>query len=111
MRKGIRSPHLWKSGPDPIDNDLYIECQRRRAQAWYRKEEWLITEQEYIDLWRTDNRYLKKGRHSENLCMSRVDVEKPWTLDNIEIITRHQHAQNCRRLQQGLGRITDYERI
>ena len=112
-RLGKRTPDKWLSGPDPIDNDLYIECQKRRAQAWFRGEEWAITEHEYIKLWRKEDRYLQKGRHSLDLCMSRIDTEKPWTIENIEIITRREHAQNCRRLQQGLGRIqrNQHERI
>lgn len=99
MRLGQRTPDKWLSGPDPINNDLYIECQKRRAQAWFRGEEWLITEHEYIKLWREDDRYLRKGRHSANICMARKDHEAAWTLDNIQFITRREHAQNCRRIQ------------
>jgi hypothetical protein len=96
-RKGIR-PHSWKSGPDIVDNKLYIECQRRRAQAKFRGEQWLITESEYIELWRKDDLYQRKGRSVNDLCMTLVDPDLPWTLDNIEIITRSVHY---RRTNQG----------
>jgi hypothetical protein len=99
MRKGIRSPHLWLSGPDPIDNDLYNQCLKRRAQARFRGEDWLITPHEYIRLWREDDRYQRQGRHSSDLCMARIDHEKSWTLDNVHFITRYEHAQNCQRIQ------------
>ena len=89
-RTGPR-PHIWKSGSDPADHELHVQCQRSRAQAKYRGEEWYINEEEYIKLWRTDDRHLNKGRHPENLCMTRIDFEKPWTVDNVQFITRHNH--------------------
>ncbi len=89
-RQGPR-PHTWKAGPDPINHALYLQCQRARAQAKYRKEEWYITEPEYIQLWLEDDRYKYKGRHPEDLCMTRRDFEKPWTVDNVLFITRHEH--------------------
>jgi hypothetical protein len=42
-------------------------------------------------LWKTDQRWKNKGRHPENLCMTRCDYEKPWTVDNVKFITRHEH--------------------
>jgi hypothetical protein len=90
-KKGQQGPQYWKSGPDPVDHRLYTDCQRARAQAWYRGEEWLITEAEYIALWRKDNQYLNKGRKSENVCLVRKDYKKSWCLDNVEIISRHDH--------------------
>ena len=88
--RGIR-PHTWISGPDPIDHRLYTDCQRARAQAWYRGENWFITEQEYIDLWRTDDRYLRKGKTLNSLCMTKRDHDLDWTVDNVEFIERGEH--------------------
>lgn len=101
MPKKGRHPQLWISGPDPVDHMLYEQCQKARAQAWYRGEQWLITEQEYIALWRKDNRYLNRGRHCENLCMTRLDTDLPWQIDNVKIITRLEHYKNCKNLQGG----------
>lgn len=84
-------PHTWKSGPDLTVHKLYVDCQRARAQAWYRGEQWQITEQEYIDLWLIEDRYQRKSRCREGLCMTRIDPELPWTLDNVHIITRLEH--------------------
>lgn len=94
-RKSGIYPHTWISGPDPVDHKLYIDCQRARAQAWYRGEGWLITEQQYIDLWRENDRYLNKGRETGCLCMVRIDLEKPWRLDNIQIIERVKHFRRA----------------
>lgn len=94
-RTGIR-PHTWKiDSNDPVDHKLFTDCQRARAQAWYRGEEWHITEEEYINLWRTEDRYLKKGRTAESLCMTKVDHDLDWTLDNVQFISRREHFKTC----------------
>jgi hypothetical protein len=100
-KKGSIAPQDWLSGPDPVDHRLYNDCLKARAQAWYRGEQWSITEQEYIGLWRNDDNYKKKGRTRESLCMVRVDPEQPWTVDNVEIITRLEHLRNCGNLKKG----------
>jgi hypothetical protein len=94
MNRSGEYPNCWLSGPDPIDHKLYTDCQRARAQAWYRGEDWFITEQEYIKLWREDDRYKRKGRTTGSLCMIRLDIERAWTLDNVDIIERHKHFRS-----------------
>jgi hypothetical protein len=89
--KGTRHPDQWKSGPDPVHHDLFYQCQRSRAQARFRGEQWQITEQQYIDLWLKDDRYLRKGRGVDQLCMTLVDPELPWHIDNVKIISRLEH--------------------
>lgn len=91
MRKSGQYPRTWKSGPDPIDHKLYTDCQRARAQAWYRGEQWFITEEEYIRLWRTDDRYLRKGQTADSICMTKIDHDKPWTVDNVQFMERREH--------------------
>lgn len=94
-------PRVWKSGPDEINHKLYTDCQRARAQAWYRGETWTITEQEYIELWRDNDRYLKKGRGTEDLCMVRLDYEEGWHLWNVQIISRLEHYRICQQFKIG----------
>jgi hypothetical protein len=89
-RKGLR-PHVWIIGSDVVDHKLYIDCQRAKAQAKYRNEVWEITEQEYIKLWRQDDLYKKKGRSIDHVCLTRIDFDLEWTVDNVEIISRHDH--------------------
>lgn len=88
-------PHVWASGPDPLDHKLYTDCQRARAQAWYRGEEWTITESEYIALWRKDDQYKLKGRSNHNLCLVRKDYDQGWHLWNVEIRSREEHYRIC----------------
>jgi hypothetical protein len=90
-KKNNTYPNTWLSGPDPIDHKLFNDCQRARAQAWYRGEDWFISEHEYIQLWREGDRYQRKGRTTNSLCMIRLDIEAAWTLDNVTIAERHQH--------------------
>ena len=99
-KKGIVYPQSWYAGPDPVDHKLYIDCQRARAQAWFRGEQWSITEREYIALWRDNNNYLRKGRGTGSLCLIRIDIEGAWSMDNVEIIERHRHFRRARQIQK-----------
>jgi hypothetical protein len=94
-RKSGIYPHTWISGPDLVNHKLYTDCQRARAQAWFRGEEWHITEQEYIDLWRKDDQYKLKGCSTGCLCLVRIDLEKAWTLDNVQILERVKHFRKA----------------
>lgn len=96
-KKGTLYPKDWLSGPDPVDHRLYNDCLRARAQAWYRGEEWSLSEQEYIALWRAEDRYKLKGRTTGSLCLVRIDLEKAWCLDNVEIIERIRHFRRSGR--------------
>lgn len=99
-KKGTLYPKDWLSGPDPVDHRLYNDCLRARAQAWYRGEEWLLTEQEYIQLWRVNDNYLRKGRTTGSLCLIRIDIERAWHIDNVEVIERHRHFRRARQIQK-----------
>lgn len=93
-KKGIY-PHTWLSGPDPIDHKLYNDCLRARAQAKFRGEDWLISEQDYILLWRINGNYKRKGRTTGSLCLVRIDIEKAWSLDNVQVVERVRHFRKC----------------
>lgn len=99
--KGSVNPDIWLSGPDLADHKLFNDCQRARAQAWYRGEQLLITEQEYIALWRKDDQHLLRGRSSTSLCMTRLDADLPWCLTNVIIISRLDHYRTCNNLKGG----------
>lgn len=96
-KKQGQYPETWLSGPDPRQHKLYTDCQRARAQAWYRGEEFTITEKEYIELWMKDDQDLQKSRTAEGLCMTRIDLEKGWHLDNVEIVSRRESMKRSGR--------------
>lgn len=92
-KRGKTYPNIWKSGPDEVRHNLWIACVRAKAQAKYRGEEWLITPEEYIDLWMENDLYQNKGRGLDDYCLTRKDVYEPWSVENVEIITRREHFQ------------------
>ena len=61
------------------------------AQARHRKELWSLT----LDQWRAvwADHWHERGRDSDSLCMTRCDVNQPWTIDNVCLITRQQLGQ------------------
>ena len=93
-------PHIRRY-PDVVDNKLFMDCMRARAQAWYMGQEWTITEDEYIKLWRTGDKYKNKGRRNEDFCLVRKDYDRGWHLDNVHIVTRLEHYQICSREKIG----------
>jgi hypothetical protein len=104
-QKGPR-PHCRRF-PDPADHKLFMDCMRARAQAKYFDQEWTIEPDDYISLWRINDRYLNKGRANEDFCLIRRDYEQGWHLDNVVIVTRLEHYQICSREKIGkfaLGR-------
>ena len=93
-------PQVWFY-PDPIEHQIHEWSMRARSQAWYRGEEWTITDREYIDLWLKDNRYLQRGRSVDDLCLTRLDPDGAWSLDNVHIITRKEHYKTCNNFKGG----------
>lgn len=94
MRKRGIYPELWKSGRDPHRHRLWLECQRNRAQAKHRGQTWEIDENTFCDLWMEDDKHLRRGKGPNDLCMTRKDKDKPWTVDNVYFPTRREHFQS-----------------
>lgn len=95
--KGVQRPHVWLVGEDPYKHQMYMPWLKAKAQANYRKEEWLLTFNEYYKLWK--DKWEERGRDADQLCMTRHDWEGEWEIDNVYICTRKEH---CAR--QGLAR-------
>ena len=87
---GIR-PEQWKSGPDPRTHEIYYAWMLRRAQAKHRKEEWELEWDDFYNLWKDD--WEKRGRLADDVCMTRLDIEKPWNKENTVIISRGDHLR------------------
>lgn len=84
-------PHSWLSGPDEYKHSMYTPWMLSRAQANFRKEEFLLSFEEYYEMWKDhwDNR----GRKPDNMCMTRKDPLGPWSKDNAYIISRKEHLK------------------
>ena len=90
-------PSKWVSGPDPLTREKYYAWLKHRSQARYRKEEYHLTWQDWQSLW-SDGDFLKRGRTSDSLCISRVSRLEAWQIDNCEVITRIAHLKKGRQL-------------
>jgi hypothetical protein len=91
-------PDKWLSGPDYLDHEKYYAWLKHRSQAYYRGEEHEITWPYWQSLWPNDVWY-QRGKRKEDLCLTRIDPEKPWSDLNCEIITRQEQFN-----RQGLAR-------
>lgn len=88
-----RTPEYWKSGPDPLHHEMYYAWSKHRSQAQYRKEQYLITWEDWLTIWADPNDFLRRGRKPEDLTLTRQDPSGPWSLDNVEIMIRIEHLR------------------
>jgi hypothetical protein len=84
--KGQNS-NLWKY-PDELDHLRHIAFLKARAQANYRQEPWILTIEEFFQLWPKES-WCLRGRKPGELCMIRLDREGPWSIDNSRVVTRY----------------------
>ena len=87
--RGKKRPHVWISGPDEYRHQMYHPWMLAKAQANFRKEEYELTFDEYFEFW--DGKWHLRGRGIDDLCMSRINPDKPWKKSNVHIITRQEH--------------------
>lgn len=88
---GVLRPHVWLCGPDEYKHSMYHPWQMSKAQAKFRGEDWTLEFEEYYELWKDD--WNNRGRDPENMCMSRMDSNGPWSLKNAIIITRAEQLE------------------
>ena len=92
QRRGPR-PHAWRVGPDPVRHRQYLTWLQQRNQAQWREEGWTIDFDAWRDLWEASGQWLNRGRERGCYCMTRKDWSLPWSLNNVAIVTREQHAR------------------
>ena len=89
-------PNNWLSGPDPLDHDKHYAYLKHKAQAKYRGEDYTLTLSEWMTLWQSDL-WLQRGRQTTSLCLQKIDVEKGWHLDNVEVVSRRKHFDDIKK--------------
>lgn len=82
-------PETWIHGPDPMTHEKYYAYLKHRAQAKFRKEEYELTDSQWLEIWQDDTKFLNRGRRPDCWVLTRIDNEKAWSVDNCEIITRY----------------------
>ena len=86
-------PDKWVTGPDPVEHKRYRVFIQQRNQAQWREEGWEISFEAWKQLWDESGQWENRGRARSCYCMTRLDHRLPWSIDNVEIVTREQHSR------------------
>jgi hypothetical protein len=62
---------------------------RMKAQAKYRNEGWNLTWEQYQEIW--DGKWHLRGRQPGDLCLTRIDWDGIWDINNVSIVDRETH--------------------
>lgn len=76
---------------------LYRAFVQQRNQAQFRKEGWSkkFTFEVWLDIW--GDKISNKGRSSSEYCMTRINLNKQWTANNVIVLTRSEsQARNVK---------------
>ena len=84
---GKPRPGAWKY-PNPFDHARHSPYLRAKAQCDFRKEEFLLSFEDWCAFWSTPELWKRRGRARTNLSLIRIDPEKPWHRDNCCIVER-----------------------
>lgn len=88
LRRGPR-PQTWKY-PDPFDHVRHNAYLKMRSQAWFRKEPWDLTIEEFFEFWPTEELWSQRGKRANGLCMVRVNTTLPWSKANCRVVERYE---------------------
>lgn len=71
---------------DDRTHSMYRCFVQQRNQAVWRGEEWEMEFEEWKDLW--DPHFENRGRKKDNHGMTRIDINAPWAVGNVEVMKR-----------------------
>lgn len=89
--QGTQYPDRWRSGPDPVRRQKYLQWLQQRNQAQWRGELWELSFDDWLTVW--GDQYEQRGRGAEDFCMTREDPDLAWDKTNAIILTRREHYQ------------------
>lgn len=95
-RQGPR-PHCWKVQGE-LNHEQYLSWLQMKAQASYRKELWMLSFEQFQQLWL--GRWEQKGRGIDNYCLTREDPQGAWVLGNVACIPRFEHLRRSGRYKK-----------
>lgn len=101
---GKQRPNTWVI-KDPVLHEMYLPFLRSRSQAWYLKQDWELTFEDFVAVWGT--KWAERGRASDNYSMARIDTDLGWTVDNVTLMTRGDY----RRLYGSKNSLTGRSRV
>ncbi len=79
-------PERWITGPDPQVKAHRLRYRRSQAQARYWHQEWTLTWEDYLDLFRTAPGEWSRDANALNL--TRIDTRKGWHIWNVRLMRR-----------------------
>lgn len=94
-------PQCWKV-PGEIPHEQYRCWIQHKNQANFRKEPYEITFEQYQELW--TGKWERKGRGTNDYCLTRIDSEGAWSLDNVEVLERVEHLRRQGYARRGTKR-------
>jgi len=74
------------------ERERYYAWAKHRSQAHYRNESYNLTSEDWNLLW-TEELWQQRGRHTDSIVLSRIDSQLPWSIDNVEFITRREQLR------------------
>jgi hypothetical protein len=89
------NPETWKSGPDLFQREKYYAYLKHKSQARFRNEPYDLTWADWQTLW-PDDRFDKRGRSKESLCISRLNRNDSWNLNNCLVTERYNHLKRAK---------------
>lgn len=81
-------PQNWITGPDFLTHEMYYAWQKHRSQARYRKEDYDLSWEDWLEIWKNPIDFENRGRKPEDLTLTRIDDDGAWELSNVQIMTR-----------------------
>jgi hypothetical protein len=61
---------------------------RAKCQAAFRYEDWELTYADWCDFWPNEQIWAMRGRMGDSLCLTRRDLDKPWSRSNCCLLPR-----------------------
>lgn len=86
MKTGPR--YQMRKYQDQFRHERNLPYHRQKAQAVFRGETWLISFEDWCDLW-TDELWAKRGKATDDYCMTRKDLDGPWSKENCIVMVRY----------------------
>ena len=80
-------PHTRKY-QDEFRYERNMPYLRQKAQAVFRGETWILAFEDWCNLW-TPERWVNRGKGTDQLCMTRIDLDGPWSVENSIIMVRY----------------------
>lgn len=80
-------PHIWIYPFDEVKTKKHLGFLRARAQESFRNQPWTITPEQWQTIW-PDHLWLRRGRLGTDLCLTRRDPKKAWSVKNCYVVTR-----------------------